>query len=64
MWVAKPPTFWKAFPGPRGRPDIKNAPPKSGQTAFKYPEKITNTTCMMLSENRFGNYLGQLRHPR
>ncbi len=21
-----PPTFWKAFPGPRGRPDLKNAP--------------------------------------
>ncbi len=29
MWGAKPPTFWKAFPGPRGRPDFKNAPPKN-----------------------------------
>ncbi len=37
MWVAKPPTFLRAFPGPRGRPDLKNAPKKTGQTAFKYP---------------------------
>ncbi len=27
MWGASPPTFLKAFPGPRGRPDLKNAPP-------------------------------------
>ncbi len=26
MWGAKPPTFLKAFPGPRGWPDLKNAP--------------------------------------
>ncbi len=26
MWEAKPPTFWKAFRGPQGRPDFKNAP--------------------------------------
>ncbi len=31
---ASPPTFLKAFPGPRGRPDLK----KSGQAAFRYPE--------------------------
>jgi hypothetical protein len=37
LWGAKPPTFLKAFPGPRGRPDLKNAPNKSGQTAFRYP---------------------------
>ncbi len=37
MWGAMPPTFLRAFPGPRGRPDLKNAPTKSGQTAFKYP---------------------------
>ena len=37
MWGAKPPTFLKPFPGPRGRPDVKNAPQKSDQTAFKYP---------------------------
>ncbi len=30
-------TFLKAFPGPRGRPDLKNAPGKSGQIAFRYP---------------------------
>ena len=29
MWGASPPTFLKAFPGPRGRPDLKNAPPKN-----------------------------------
>ena len=28
MWGASRPTFWKAFPGPRGRPDLKNAPQK------------------------------------
>jgi hypothetical protein len=26
MWGASPPPFLKAFPGPRGRPDLKNAP--------------------------------------
>ena len=31
------PTFLKAFPGPRGRPDLKNAPQQSGHIAFKYP---------------------------
>ncbi len=36
--VLRPPTFLKTFPGPRGRPDLKNAPQKSGQTAVKYPE--------------------------
>ncbi len=30
---ASPPTDLKAFPGPRGRPDLKNAPNKPGQTA-------------------------------
>ena len=25
---SSPPTFWKVFPGPRGRPDLKNAPQK------------------------------------
>jgi hypothetical protein len=29
MWGAKPPTFLKAFKGPRDRPDLKNAPQKS-----------------------------------
>ncbi len=28
MWGAKPPTYWKAFAGLRGRPDLKSAPPK------------------------------------
>jgi hypothetical protein len=28
MWGAMPPTFLRAFPGPRGRPDLKNVPPK------------------------------------
>ena len=37
MWGASPPSFLKAFAGPRGRPDLKNAPQKSGQTAFSYP---------------------------
>ncbi len=35
------PHILKAFPGPRGRPDLKNAPQKSGQTAFRYPD-VTN----------------------
>ena len=33
----RPQTFLKAFPGPRGRPDLKNAPNKSGQTVSRYP---------------------------
>jgi hypothetical protein len=32
-----PPTDLKAFPGPRGRPDLKTHPKKPGQTAFRYP---------------------------
>ena len=34
---ASPVTVWKAFPSPRGRPDFKMHPPKSGQHAFRYP---------------------------
>ncbi len=37
MWGAKPPTFLDGFKAPRGRPDPKNRPKKSGQTAFRYP---------------------------
>ncbi len=33
-------TFLKAFPGPRGRPDLKNATKKSGQTAFRCPRCV------------------------
>ncbi len=40
MW-ARSPTFSKAFPRPRGRPDLKNTPQKPGQTAFRYPAKCT-----------------------
>ncbi len=40
MWGAKPPTFLKAFPGPRGRQTSKAHPPKSGQTAFRYPALV------------------------
>jgi hypothetical protein len=36
-WGVKPPTSVKVFPGPRGRPDLKNAPKHSGQIAFRYP---------------------------
>ncbi len=32
--------FWKAFPGPRGRPDLKTNPKNSSQTAFGYPEQV------------------------
>ena len=37
---ATPPTDLKAFPGPRGRPDPKNTPNKSGQIALRYPVKV------------------------
>jgi hypothetical protein len=37
MWGASPPAFLRAFPGPRGRPDLKNALTKSGQIASRYP---------------------------
>ncbi len=37
-----PPTFLRVFPGPRGRPDLKDAPHKSGKTAFRYPVKVPN----------------------
>ncbi len=47
--VAKPPTFLKAFPGPRGQPDLKYAPQKSGQTAFRYPGSAEPR------DNNFGN---------
>ncbi len=34
---AKPPTFWKAFPGPRGRPNLKNASPKIRPDCLQVP---------------------------
>ncbi len=37
MLGASPPTFLKAFPGPRGRPDFKKTLKKSGQIACRYP---------------------------
>jgi hypothetical protein len=51
MWGAKPPTFWRAFPGPRGRPDLKIAPPKSGQTAFRYPESYSTASAKLPKDN-------------
>ena len=33
-----PPHLFMAFPGPRGWPDLKKEPHKSGLTAFKYRE--------------------------
>ncbi len=40
IWGAKPPTFLRAFPDSRGRPDFKTHPKNSGQTAFRYPEQL------------------------
>ncbi len=34
---ASPPAFLKAFPGPRGRPDLKNAPPKIRPDCLQVP---------------------------
>ena len=39
MW-GETPTFLRAFPDPRGRQDLKNAPNKFGQTAFRYPVDV------------------------
>ena len=36
-----PPTFLKAFPGPRGPPDPQMKFKKSGQTAFRSPGKLS-----------------------
>ncbi len=41
MRGAKPPLLYRVFPGPRGRPDLKNAPTNQGQIAFRYPAKGT-----------------------
>ena len=40
MRGAKPPTFWKAFPSPRGRPDLKNAPPKIRPDWLQVPRRM------------------------
>jgi hypothetical protein len=37
MRGASPPTFWRAFPGPRGRPDLKNAPQKIRPDCLQEP---------------------------
>ncbi len=37
MWGAKPPTYLKAFPGPRDRPDLKSAPPKIRPDCLQVP---------------------------
>ncbi len=37
MWGASHPTFWKAFPGPRGRPDLKNAPQQIRPDCLQVP---------------------------
>ena len=37
---AKPPTFLKAFPGPRGRPDLKIAPKKTWPDCFQVPSYV------------------------
>ena len=44
---AKPPTDLKAFAGPRGRPDLKNAPQKSGQIAFRSQLKVNFTVLLL-----------------
>ncbi len=36
-WGAKPPTFLGAFPGPRGRPDLKNAPKQIRPDCLQVP---------------------------
>ncbi len=42
MWGAKPPTFRTVFPGPRGRPDLKNAPHKIRPDCLQVPRaKLT-----------------------
>ncbi len=35
------PHIFEGLPGPRGRPDLKNEPTKSGQIAFRYPVYVT-----------------------
>jgi hypothetical protein len=61
-WGTKPPTFWRAFPGPRGRPNLNKAPENSGQTAFRYPEcgrtKIRSQTARAFGPDTLGTYLG------
>ncbi len=37
MWGALPPAFLKVFPGPRGRPDLKNAPLKIRPDCLQVP---------------------------
>ena len=46
MWGAMLPTFPKAFPVARGRPDLKKQPKKSGQTAFRYPGRGPPQHCL------------------
>jgi hypothetical protein len=39
MWGARPPTFLKALPGPRGRPDLKNEPKQIWPDCLQVPSK-------------------------
>ncbi len=48
--------FLVVFPGPRGRPALKNAPNKSGQTAFRHSE-IQNEEAWV-PEGNLAGFLG------
>jgi hypothetical protein len=47
MWGAQPPTFLRVFPGPRGRQDPKNAPPKN-------PARLSSGTQLFVRARYFG----------
>jgi hypothetical protein len=44
MWGASPPRFLRAFPGPRGRPDFKNAPQKIRPDCLQIPRRVQGYT--------------------
>ncbi len=45
------PHILKSFPGPRGRPDFKNAPKNIGQTASMYPELVRGCSNDLISRS-------------
>ncbi len=49
---AKHPTFWKALPGPRGRPDLKNATPKIRPDCVQVPRE---PDCLQVTRLRPGS---------
>ncbi len=61
MWGASPPNLWRAFPGPRGRPDLKNTPKQIRPDCLQVPRSQINSEIKL--PLGYGPKLAQDRFP-